>query len=135
LAFEVSKKMKKSPKKLILLDSWKIEETNSIDRDEMLFEFKIENLEIDYRVVDRYIEMLNSMQNSKKINSDIDLILFRKENKDVMRGINQDWKDSTKRDFREFIGFGNHFNMLKGDNLIKNCHIINRIIKGEKNEK
>ena len=133
LAFEVIKQMKKRVKKLILLDSWKIEELNAIDRDEALHEFKKENLEIDYLIVDRYIEMLNGMKSSKKINSNIDLISFGKETKDVMK-FNQNWQNSTRKEFREYIGFGNHIEMLKDNYLIDNCRLIDKIIKGEKNE-
>jgi amino acid adenylation domain-containing protein len=126
LAFEVIKEMQNRAKKLILLDSWKIDDFNSVDREEVLLEFKKDNLVIDYNIIDKYIIMLNSMKNIDKISSDIDIVLFN--------NINQNWRELTKNNFRKFIGFGNHFNMLKDDNLTKNCHLINNIIKGESNE-
>jgi amino acid adenylation domain-containing protein/FkbH-like protein len=134
LAFEVSKNMKISPRKLILLDSWRINTLQTITKKEALVEFEKEKLEVDEYIIDRYIKMLNGMLNKNKINSDIDLILFSKDDSNDMKEVDQNWTNSTNKEFSEFRGFGNHSNMLKNDYLVKNCQVINKIIKGIKNE-
>jgi len=131
LAYEVAKKSK-NIKKLILLDSWKIKKEDKISQREAEIEFQRDNIEIDYPILNSYVEMLNSMNNNKKVNCDIDLISFKKEKK--IDGMRQDWQNSTKREFRGHIGFGNHYNMLKNNYLHKNMKIVNKIIKGEKDE-
>ena len=132
LAYEVAKRSK-NIKKLILLDSWKIKKRDILSKKDAKKEFQRDNIEIDNTILKSYIEMLNSMNNNKKVDCDIDLISFKKEKK--IESIWQGWQNSTKREFSEHIGFGDHYSMLKDDYLAKNSKIINQIIKGEKDEK
>jgi fengycin family lipopeptide synthetase D len=124
LAFEVAKK-RKNIKRLILLDSWKIEKSIKICWQEAQKEFERDNIAIEETILNHYIEMLNRMNNNKKVNCDIDLISFAKEDKD---GLTQKWQDSTKRVFRKYSGFGNHYTMLKNEYLPKNMEILNQIL-------
>ncbi|KJS23105.1 MAG: hypothetical protein VR72_02740 [Clostridiaceae bacterium BRH_c20a] len=49
---------------------------------------------------------------------------------------NNSWKNSTKGNLYEYQGYGSHFDMMQGDNVIKNAKIIEKIlrIKGEEKE-
>jgi amino acid adenylation domain-containing protein/FkbH-like protein len=132
LAFEVVKELKKEPKELILVDSWRIKKFNSLKRDEVFNELKDLHLDADSkRRINIYIEMLNSMRNFGKIETNIELIkslnsIGGSEN----RYLNQNWKDLTRGIIKEYLGFGEHLEMLKDNYLIKNCKLIKKILEG-----
>ena len=133
LAFEIIKKMKEKPKKLILLDSWKIKKFHSVNKNKVLNELKNSDLEINQTILDKYIKMLNSIKNINKIDVDIDLITLSKGR--TISGdkyLDQNWKILTNGSFKKYSGFGNHLNMLKDDYLIKNCKLIRTILREKK---
>jgi len=128
IAFEVSKRLDKQPKVLILIDSWKIEALYSLKAEDVYEEFRNNHLTIDHTIVNKYINMINLNTNSDKINADIELI--RSERDEVGDdSLSQEWHSSTTKAMHKTQGFGNHLEMLKEPYLRDNALLINQILR------
>lgn len=126
LAFEVINQLQKKPKKLILVDSWRIKKFNSVDK-------KIFDKELMRNIkIKKYLKMLNKTQNTKKDNIEIDLIKAKKNKKsNGNKYLDQKWKFLTKKSFKKHQGFGTHFDMFKDDFITENCNLIKKILEDE----
>ena len=127
IAFEVIEELKeKKPSKLILLDSWKIEKINSIEKNDFIEKFDTNFIQSHEKRIDTYIGMLNNMTNTKSIDVAI-LLLTSNSMNDANEKINQNWGGTNK--FETYKGFGEHFEMLENKNMVQNCKLIIEMLK------
>jgi amino acid adenylation domain-containing protein len=74
----------------------------------------------------RYYNFHSGLVNSGKVNSKIHLIT----SEELSKGYNYDlWREATNSKFIRYSGKGNHFNMLKHDQLIKNAKVIEDLLR------
>ncbi|CAA6802042.1 MAG: Amino acid adenylation domain protein, partial [uncultured Sulfurovum sp.] len=132
LAYEVIKEMEKFkyklPKKLISLDSWRINKLNYIPADFrvlMIDKAKRHGLSASecHKIV-TYMDMIDSTINMGQINVDIDYISDALKSKDEIEKRHEEWASLTTQKVRSFSGFGEHEDMVKKSFLIKNCELI-----------
>lgn len=130
IAVEVIKELKnRQPRKLIFLDSWKINKKNSVNKNDFINSFDSELLEKNKKVFNKYIKMLNKMVNNINYYSNIQIHLIKsldinKTNDKIRR----DWINNIKY----YNAYGSHLDMLNKQNLIKNLNIVKNILLNNK---
>lgn len=124
LAFEVIKRLKNPPQKLILLDSHVIEHEDILNQaDQEALHTLFEHYHLEGNTLKEYITFINSTPTQGSIKSDITLI--RADSNE------QSWQAYTSGHYEETQGFGTHDEMVKESYLNQNAKIIQTILEKE----
>ena len=126
LAFEVAKFLKsKKLKKIILLDSVKTIELNSIKGKEKEILLKAsKDFGMSKSQIESFMDMINTTINKGVVDVDIDMLRSEEKIEDIY----QNWSLNTSKKYRVYQGFGNHIEMVSDMYLGKNCDILKKIL-------